>query len=138
MQVTPDVEKAYEIAWMARTNAHAPYSKFKVGAALKLKGVDEAIGGCNVENASYGATLCAERVAVTRAVAQHGSLPTEFLVIVTSEERATAPCGMCLQVLAEFCADQMPVYLGNATGVIAVKNFRDFLPQAFRAFKASP
>lgn len=137
MQITPDVEKAYKIAWMARSQAHAPYSKFQVGAALKLKGVEDAVPGCNVENASYGATLCAERTAIGTAVAFFGKITPEFLVIVTGEKNATVPCGICLQVLAEFCGDEMPVYLGNDQGILAQKKFKDFLPQAFRVFEAS-
>jgi homotetrameric cytidine deaminase len=135
MQVTPDVEKAYKIAWMARSQAYAPYSKFQVGAALKLEGVADAVPGCNVENASYGATICAERSAVCAAVGFFGKIKPEFLVIVTGEKNATVPCGVCLQVLAEFCGDDMPVYLGNGQGIIAQKKFKEFLPHAFRVFE---
>lgn len=135
--ITPpaDVEKAYQSALMARSRAHVPYSRFRVGAALKLRGVAEAVTGCNVENASFGATICAERAAVVSAVSRHGAFRPEFLVIVTGEDQATVPCGMCLQVLAEFCPDEMPVYLGNERGVLARRELREFLPHAFRAFE---
>jgi homotetrameric cytidine deaminase len=136
MKTGVNIQKAYKIALKARRNSHSPYSKFKVGAALKLKGEDEAIGGCNVENASYGATMCAERTALFRAVAEHGKIKPEFLVIVTGEKNATAPCGLCLQALAEFCADDMKVYLGNEQEILVEKEFKDFLPHAFRVFEA--
>lgn len=136
MQLSNDVEKAYKHAISARSRAHVPYSKFQVGAALKLKGQAEAIGGCNVENASFGATMCAERVALFSAVSTHGKIQPEFLVIVTAEANATVPCGLCLQALAEFCPDEMDVYLGNMDRVIEKRRFKDFLPHAFRAFQA--
>ncbi len=136
MQIPDNVEKAYKSALLARQNAHAPYSKFKVGATLKISGIGEAIAGCNVENASFGATMCAERSALFSAVCQLGpKISPEFLVIVTGESQATVPCGLCLQALAEFCADDMSVYLANEKEVLAKKTFKDFLPQAFRAFK---
>jgi cytidine deaminase len=137
MQTSPDVQKAYQIARMSRSNAHSPYSRFQVGAALQLKGVAEAIGGCNVENASYGATICAERAAILQAVSRFGKIQPEFVVVVTDEAQATVPCALCLQVMAEFCADEMPVYLGNLQGVQKQYRFKDLLPHAFRAFKVS-
>lgn len=137
MKTAANIQKAYKIALKARRNSHSPYSKFKVGAALKLGGEDEAVGGCNVENASFGATMCAERTALFRAVAKYGKIKPEFLVIVTGEKNATVPCGLCLQALAEFCDDDMKVYLGNEEEILAEKKFKDFLPQAFRVFEAS-
>ncbi|NJL25440.1 MAG: cytidine deaminase [Calothrix sp. SM1_5_4] len=139
MQTTQDpaVQDAYQVALKARLNSHSPYSKFKVGAALKLEGVSEALPGCNVENASYGATICAERTALAQAVARFGvSARPEFLVIVTAEEKATVPCGLCLQVLAEFCADDFPVYVGNLNGIQARFVLGELLPHAFRSFVA--
>jgi cytidine deaminase len=138
MQVTPDVQKAYQIAKMCRERAHAPYSRFQVGAAVKLKGVPEAVGGCNVENASYGGTFCAERTAFVRAVAEQGAgkVKPEFIVVVTGEDEATVPCALCLQVMAEFSADDMPVYLGNLSGIQKQFRFKDLLPHPFRSFQA--
>lgn len=135
MGISAEVEKAYKMALLARQNAHAPYSHFQVGAALKLKGAAEVVVGCNVENASFGATMCAERTALFTAVARHGRISPEFIVVVTGEARATVPCGLCLQTLAEFCPDAMPVYLGNESGILSEKTFKDFLPHAFRAFE---
>jgi cytidine deaminase len=87
----------------ARENAHAPYSKFKVGAAL-LAASGEIITGCNIENASYGLTLCAERVAVFKAVSE-GFRDFEQIAVVADSSRPTAPCGPCRQILWEFCGD---------------------------------
>lgn len=135
--MTEDVEKAHKLACLARSKAHAPYSHFKVGAAVKLKGVAEAIPGCNVENASFGATICAERVALTSAASQFGKIQPEFIVVVTSEKKPTVPCALCLQVMAEFCADDLPVYLGNEAGVSERKLFKELLPFPFRKFEAT-
>ena len=87
----------------ARENAHAPYSKFKVGAAL-LSASGEIVTGCNIENASYGLTLCAERVAVFKAVSE-GFRDFEAIAVVADSSRPTAPCGPCRQILWEFCGD---------------------------------
>ena len=87
----------------ARENAHAPYSRFKVGAAL-LAASGEIVTGCNIENASYGLTLCAERVAVFKAVSE-GFREFEAIAVVADSPRPTAPCGPCRQILWEFCGD---------------------------------
>ena len=99
-------------AWKARDHAHAPYSHFHVGAAL-LTASGEVIGGCNVENAAYPVTLCAERGALSAAVA--GGLRPGGLVaavVVTDAAELTPPCGACRQALIEF-ASELPVLLAN-------------------------
>lgn len=136
MKLTQAVETAYKSALKARLNAHAPYSNFKVGAAFGLKGESKPVAGCNVENASYGGTICAERVALNAAVAQYGKITPEFLVVVTGEAKATVPCALCLQSLAEFCADGMPIYLANEKGIQRQVKLKDLLPEPFRSFKA--
>lgn len=101
-----------DAAWRARANAHAPYSRFQVGAAL-LTASGEVLAGCNVENASYPVTLCAERGALSAAVA--GGLRPGGLVaavVVTEAEALTPPCGACRQALVEF-AGRLPVLLAN-------------------------
>jgi cytidine deaminase len=87
----------------AREMAHAPYSRFKVGAALLLSS-GEIVTGCNIENASYGLTLCAERTAVFKAVSE-GFRGFEAIAVVADSLRPTAPCGPCRQILWEFCGD---------------------------------
>jgi cytidine deaminase len=118
-----------ERAREARLRAHAPYSGFEVGAAVATPGGVHA--GCNVENASFGATVCAERVAVFCAVAA-GETELLALAVVAPGEEPVPPCGACLQVLAEL-ADDLPVYLGAAGSerVIAT-SLGELLPMRFR------
>jgi cytidine deaminase len=101
-----------EAAWRAREHAHAPYSQFQVGAALLTTGGD-VIGGCNVENAAYPVSLCAERGALSAAVAA-GLRPGDLVaaVVVTDVAELTPPCGACRQALIEF-AGELPVLLAN-------------------------
>jgi len=96
----------------ARQNAHAPYSNFRVGAALATRD-GRVFQGCNVENATYGLTVCAERVAVFTAIAA-GVKPHEFtaIAICADTDHLTPPCGACRQILWEFCGD-IPVTLAN-------------------------
>ena len=99
-----------ESAVEARKNAHSKYSKFSVGSAL-LTEDGSVFLGCNVENASYGLTICAERVALTSAVAAGHKY---FQAIAIVADSLAAPCGACRQVLAEFCKDDFPVYIASA------------------------
>lgn len=135
MEVNEIVAKAHQLAVEAREKAHCPYSKFHVGAALKLENSDEIIVGCNVENASYGATVCAERTAMVSAVAQFGKTPIEFIVVVTDTKPATQPCALCLQVMAEFCKPSMSVFLANTKEVETEVTFGELLPNPFTRFE---
>jgi cytidine deaminase len=101
-----------EAAWQAREHAHAPYSQFRVGAAL-LTAAGDVLGGCNVENAAYPVSLCAERGALSAAVAA-GLRPGDLVaaVVVTDVAELTPPCGACRQALIEF-AGELPVLLAN-------------------------
>ena len=112
----------------ARTNAHAPYSKFLVGAAL-LTESGEIVCGCNVENASYGLTICAERVALSTAVAC-GHRRFQALAIATSGGHP--PCGACRQFAAEFC-DDLPILLidSDQPDRVSESNLRELLPGRF-------
>ncbi len=118
-----------EAAWEAWGRAYAPYSHFQVGAALLTRS-GRIIRGCNVENASYGGTNCAERTAVFAAAAE-GFRPgdLEALVVVTEASSLTPPCGFCRQVLAEF-QEHLPVLLVNRHDRIQFDLF-DLLPHAF-------
>ncbi len=124
------MENAVQAAIAARNNAFAPFSKFKVGAAVVLR--DGAIvTGCNVENASYGLTMCAERVAVFKAVSK-GARPGDFSLVVVATDASvlTPPCGACRQILWEFCGD-VPVVLVNLRGSQRTFSMKDLLPEAF-------
>lgn len=127
-----DLSSAHKIACEARLRAHAPYSRYLVGAALVLED-GSIIPGCNVENASYGGTICAERAAFCAAVAQKGKIRPQALVFVTETE--AMPCGLCLQVIAEFCSDDFPLYPSTPKDLGAKKELRDFLPHPFRSEK---
>ncbi len=122
------LQKAFAAAAAARENAHAPYSRFKVGAALLLED-GEIVSGCNVENSSFGATICAERNAICATVARFGKVDAIALVLVT--EPAATPCGLCLQVLAEFCPPSLPVYSSTPSGLGAARTLSEFLPHPF-------
>ncbi len=104
-------EQLIQIARETIGHAHAPYSNYKVGAAL-LCADGTVFTGCNVENASYGLTNCAERTAVFSAVAA-GKTEFTAIAVAASKEPAPFPCGACRQVLAEFCPPGFPVYISN-------------------------
>lgn len=116
----------------ARRNAHAPYSKYEVGAAL-LAEDGSVTTGCNVENASYGLTICAERVALGAAVAA-GKTSFKAIAIVADEGPAPLPCGACRQVMAEFCPPELPVYIAGAgyTDGYETTTLGELLPHAFK------
>ncbi|MBL8230570.1 MAG: cytidine deaminase [Bryobacterales bacterium] len=123
-------DKLIEAAIRARLRAHAPYSNFLVGAALEDR--SGAIHtGCNVENATYGLTVCAERVAVFKAVSE-GSKPGDFrrIVIAADTQELTPPCGACRQILWEFCGD-VEVLLVNLQGETREHRMADLFPCAF-------
>ncbi len=116
-----------EQAWAVRQRAYAPYSGFQVGAALEATS-GQVFVGCNVENASYGLTICAERAAVVQAVSS-GIREFRRIVVVTGTEPPAAPCGACRQVLAEFGVD----WVVEAVGPSSTKRWRirDLLPDSF-------
>jgi cytidine deaminase len=113
----------------ARKKAYAPYSKFRVGAAL-LSGSGRIYAGCNVENASYGLTCCAERSAIFTMVGAGEKKITEILVIGDSEE-FLPPCGACRQVIAEFAGPETRVYMCDQTGKFRETPFGDLMPHVF-------
>lgn len=117
------------LAMEAMEKAYAPYSKFKVGAALLAKD-GRVFLGCNVENASFGATICAERTAVTKAISE-GVREFEKIAIVASSGEYAAPCGICRQVLYEFMPDGEVILDSLNEGMKEMK-LKELLPMGFR------
>ena len=123
-------EPLLDAAIAAREHAHAPFSKFKVGAALEdIQG--HVHTGCNVENATYGLTVCAERVAVLKAVSE-GVREFRRIAVVADTDELTPPCGACRQILWEFCGD-VEILLGNLQGKSETLHLKDLFPRAFDA-----
>ena len=121
-----DYENLIAKAMEAREKAHAPYSRFAVGAALLSKS-GRIYTGCNVENASYGLSICAERTAIFKAVSE-GERDFEAIAVVT--EKGVTPCGACRQVLMEFGED-IQVIVANGAGEYRVFTLQELLPEAF-------
>ena len=117
-------------AKQARENAHAPFSNFRVGAAVRAKS-GRIYGGCNVENASYGLTCCAERVAIFKAVSE-GERGFDAVAVVTDADTLTPPCGACRQIIWEFCGD-VPVILADLAGNAEQVRSGELLPRPFDA-----
>lgn len=118
-----------ERARLALNNAYAPYSKFRVGAAVLTKG-GRVYTGANVENASYGLTICAERVAVVKAVTE-GDRDIVAVAVVAEADEPVPPCGACRQVIAEFNPDAL-IIMATADGrEVKTASMRDLLPSPF-------
>jgi cytidine deaminase len=122
------VDKLVAAARAVRERAAADYSGFKVGAALETRGGD-IVTGCNVENATYGLTVCAERVAIFKAISE-GHREFTRIVIVADTDSPTPPCGACRQILWEFGGD-LEVILANLKEVKATLRMKDLLPMPF-------
>lgn len=124
-----DLEKLLNESKKAREFAYSPHSNFAVGAALL--GEDGAIyHGCNIENASYGLTNCAERTAIFNAIAA-GARNFSALAIVADTENPISPCGACRQVMVEFFEDNMPIFCTNLKGDVYETTVAKLLPGAF-------
>ena len=121
-------QELIQAATKVRENSYAPFSEFKVGSALETDD-GEIIVGSNVESASYGLTVCAERVAVWNAIS-HGKRKIVKIAVVTDTEKLTPPCGVCRQIIWEFGGD-IPVIFANLQGQTETVQMRDLLPRAF-------
>lgn len=117
-----------ESAKKAREKAFAPFSKFKVGAALRTRN-GKIYTGCNIENASYSLTICAERVAVFKAISE-GETEFEEIAVVADTDELTPPCGPCRQIIWEFCGD-IPVAMSNLKDETETIQMSELLPRAF-------
>ena len=130
---TVDVERLVAEARRVRASAYAPYSRYQVGAAILTRG-GRLYTGCNVENATYGATICAERSAIVAMVAA-GDRDPVACAVVTAGPRPGTPCGICRQVLAEFARDMRIVMVAEDHGRVSgkiVRRLSALLPLAFR------
>jgi len=130
MEQTPErMDDLVEAATRARERAYAPYSNFRVGAAVRAAD-GRVFAGCNVENASYGLSVCAERVAIFSAIAQ-GAREIHALAVCTDARVPATPCGACRQVIAEFAQDA-PIALAGAGGALVLTSIAELLPRPFR------
>jgi cytidine deaminase len=126
----PSLEDLLEQARQAAQHSYSPYSGFRVGAALRLTN-GEVVTGTNVENVSYGLTICAERAALVRAVSQFGpQIQIAAVAVANLNDAPSPPCGACRQVLAEFILPDAPVIFPAADGIRTMP-FRELLPLAF-------
>lgn len=123
-----NLEQLIESAKKVREKAYAPFSNFLVGAAVRTK-AGKIYTGCNVESASYGLTVCAERIAIWKAVSE-GEREFECVAVVTDTEELTPPCGTCRQIIWEFCGD-VPVTFSNLQGKTETVMMKEILPRAF-------
>lgn len=126
-------EQLIEAAWKARENSYSPYSRFKVGAAVL--GIDGKVyTGCNIENASYGMTVCAERTAIFKMVSE-GCKKFTALAVVGGLDEDGAPCLACRQVMTEFCQGwEVPVYVSGPSHTVWTHTMREICPLPFVAF----
>jgi cytidine deaminase len=124
-----DVQQLVDEAKKARGFAYVPYSKFQVGAALLAKD-GTVFHGCNIENASYGMTNCAERTALFKAYSE-GVTKFDTLVVVADTDGPVSPCGACRQVISELCDPDMEVILTNLKGDVQRTLVKELLPGAF-------
>ena len=125
-ELSPEWRELLDAAQQARARAYAPYSSFPVGAAVRTA-TGRIYAGCNVENASSGLTVCAERVAIWKAVSEG---ERDFLALVVVTEPGSPPCGACRQVMSEFVED-MPILVADTSGQAWLTTLQHLLPDAF-------
>ena len=131
MKVDKKVEEAYLAAKAARSNAYAGYSKVKVGAAVKLKGVDEIYSGANIEYAVNGVSLCAERVAIANSATFNKKPELEFVVVCSHTDPVLYPCGVCIQSMSEFCTPELDIYISDLSGILKKVKFKELFTHQY-------
>lgn len=124
-----DIERLIALAREVRERAYAPYSGFRVGAVVETSD-GRTFTGCNIENSSYGLSLCAERVAVFKAISE-GYLDLRRVAVIADAHSPVRPCGACRQVLSDILGADAEVVMANLQGAIEVKRVRDLLPTPF-------
>lgn len=131
VNASSELKDLYKAAVLTREKAYCPYSGYKVGAAIRL--TDQRIfSGCNVENASFGATICAERVAILKAISETGPIQISEVMVVTQSNPPWPPCGICRQMISEF-GPEVIIYSAGLDGIYHQNMFHDLFPQAFTA-----
>ncbi len=130
----PELQEDMALAWNRRENAHAPYSHFKVCAVVRFTGNDLFYVGVNVENASYGASICAERSAILSGISAGERAPIKSVLVASNAKQPAVPCAVCLQFLAEFSNGDTKIYLVNGEEKIIEHAFSDLLPHPFTSF----
>jgi cytidine deaminase len=124
------ISKAYAAAKKVRKRAHAPYSGFFVGSAI-VTSAGKIYTGCNVENASYGGTVCAERNAIFKAVSEEGKIQISDVIVITDQKSPWPPCGFCRQVISEFAHAKTTIHLANLKGIQSSLPFSELFPSGF-------
>jgi cytidine deaminase len=120
----------YEAALKAQKNAHAPYSHALIGAAV-LMSDGQIFAGCNVENASYGGTVCAERVAIFKAISEGATRKIKEVMVISDADKPWPPCGFCRQVIAEFAEKSTLVHTANLKKKMKSFRFSEIFPEGF-------
>lgn len=130
-QMNSTQKQLFELARKTQTRSHSPYSQARIGAAV-LMADGSTWGGCNIENASFGGTVCAERVAIWKAVSEGAKLPLKEILVISSANEAWPPCGFCRQVMAEFATGETLVHFCNKDGDgLKTLKFSELLPETF-------
>lgn len=127
---TPITSELLKLATEARLRAYAPYSSARIGSAVRMED-GSMFAGCNIENASYGGTVCAERVAIWKAISEKSKQKIEEILVVSDFPKAWPPCGFCRQVIAEFATNQTLVHVMSLQGDSSTFTFEEILPMAF-------
>lgn len=128
-KVPASVTKLWKKALEAQKKSYSPYSKYPVGSAIESES-GKIYSGCNVENASFGGTVCAERTAFLKAVSE-GEKRFKRAFVVVKNPHVAAPCALCLQTMAEFCDPSFEIWVGNTKKIVACFRFGDLLPISF-------
>lgn len=126
------MKKLFTAAKAAQKNAYSPYSGYKIGASV-LTSSGKIFAGCNVENSSYGGTVCAERVAIFNAVQALGKIKIKEMVVISDSKTPWPPCGFCRQVISEFATRDTLIHLANLKGIKKTFRFEELLPESFGA-----
>ncbi len=126
------LDKLHQKALEAQENSYSPYSKFRVGSAIQFKGLSEIFTGCNIENASFGGTVCAERVAILKGISEHKKQTIESVVVVTDSPEGDPPCGLCLQTISEFSDADTKIHIANKNEILRTYTQKELLPISFK------